>query len=67
MRNSFIFFEIYSKMDIVRWGTMGIFDKFKNIFIKHDKEEVEVYDKGLEKTRKEFSSIEITVTLKAKV
>ena len=35
---------------------MGIFDKFKNIFTKHDKEEVEVYDKGLEKTRKEFSS-----------
>ena len=35
---------------------MGIFDKFKNIFTKHDKEDVEVYDKGLEKTRKEFSS-----------
>ena len=35
---------------------MGIFDKFKNIFTKHNKEEVEVYDKGLEKTRKEFSS-----------
>ena len=35
---------------------MGIFDKFKNIFTKHNREEVEVYDKGLEKTRKEFSS-----------
>ena len=37
---------------------MGIFDKFKNIFStnKQEKEEVEVYDKGLEKTRKEFVS-----------
>ena len=33
---------------------MGIFDKFKKIFTKHEKEEVEVYDKGLEKTRKDF-------------
>ena len=33
---------------------MGIFDKFKNIFNKKDKEEIESYDKGLEKTRKEF-------------
>ncbi|MBQ9071736.1 MAG: signal recognition particle-docking protein FtsY [Bacilli bacterium] len=33
---------------------MGLFDKFKNIFTKKEKEEVEVYDKGLEKTRKEF-------------
>ena len=30
---------------------MGIFDKFKNIFKKEEKEEVEIYDKGLEKTR----------------
>jgi len=37
---------------------MGLFDKFKNIFStnKQEKEEVEVYDKGLEKTRKEFVS-----------
>ena len=33
---------------------MGIFDKFKNIFKKEEKEEVEVYDKGLEKTRNNF-------------
>ena len=37
---------------------MGLFAKFKNIFStnKQEKEEVEVYDKGLEKTRKEFVS-----------
>ena len=35
---------------------MGLFDKFKNIFVKKEKEEVELYDKGLEKTRKEFVS-----------
>ena len=33
---------------------MGIFDKFKNILKKSEKEEVELYDKGLEKTRKNF-------------
>ena len=33
---------------------MGLFDKFKNIFSKEEKEEVEVYEKGLEKTREEF-------------
>ncbi len=33
---------------------MGIFDKFKKIFTKEEKKEVEVYDKGLEKTRKDF-------------
>ncbi len=33
---------------------MGIFDKFKNIFKKEEKEEVELYDKGLEKTRNNF-------------
>ena len=33
---------------------MGLFDKFKNIFKKEEKEEVEVYDKGLEKTRNNF-------------
>ena len=38
---------------------MGLFDKFKNIFKSNDKEEqeeLEVYDKGLEKSRKYFSS-----------
>ncbi len=43
---------------------MGIFDKLKNIITKKSenttkeelKEEVEIYDKGLEKTRKEFIS-----------
>ena len=33
---------------------MGLFDKFKNMFSKEEKEEVEVYEKGLEKTREEF-------------
>ena len=33
---------------------MGIFDKFKNIFKKEEKEELAVYDKGLEKTRNSF-------------
>lgn len=36
---------------------MGIFDKIKNIFVGAEKsKEAEIYDKGLEKTRKEFSS-----------
>ena len=33
---------------------MGMFDKFKNIFKKEEKEEVKAYDKGLEKTRNNF-------------
>ncbi len=33
---------------------MGLFDKFKNIFKKEEKEEVELYNKGLEKTRNNF-------------
>ena len=33
---------------------MGLFNKFKNIFKKEEKEEVEAYSIGLEKTRKEF-------------
>lgn len=33
---------------------MGLFDKFKNIFKNEEKAEVELYDKGLEKTRKNF-------------
>lgn len=35
---------------------MGIFDKFKKVFIKEEKKDLEQYDKGLEKTRKEFVS-----------
>ena len=35
---------------------MGLFDKFKKIFKKEEKEDLEIYDKGLEKTRKEFVS-----------
>lgn len=35
---------------------MGLFDKFKKVFSKKEenKEDIEVYEKGLEKTRKEF-------------
>lgn len=35
---------------------MGLFDKIKKVFSKDKREEVEKYDKGLEKTRKEFIS-----------
>lgn len=45
---------------------MGLFDKFKNVFskkevtnteiTKEEKEDIKAYDKGLEKTRKEFVS-----------
>lgn len=39
---------------------MGLFDKFKNVFNKKEnkkeEKELEIYDKGLEKTRKEFVS-----------
>ena len=35
---------------------MGLFDKFKSIFKKEEKEDLEIYDKGLEKTRNEFVS-----------
>ena len=35
---------------------MGIFNKFKNIFKKEEKEDVDAYSNGLEKTRKEFVS-----------
>ena len=35
---------------------MGLFNKFKNIFSKKEEKEVETYEKGLEKTRKEFTS-----------
>ena len=33
---------------------MGLFDKFKSVFKKEDKKDIEIYDQGLEKTRKEF-------------
>lgn len=35
---------------------MGLFDKFKKVFKKDDKKDLETYDKGLEKTRNEFVS-----------
>ena len=35
---------------------MGLFDKIKKVFSKDKSESVEKYDKGLEKTRKEFVS-----------
>lgn len=35
---------------------MGLFNKFKQIFVPVNKENVDAYDKGLEKTRKEFVS-----------
>ena len=35
---------------------MGLFDKIKKVFSKEKSEEVEKYDKGLSKTRKEFVS-----------
>jgi len=35
---------------------MGLFDKFKKVFKKEEKKDLEIYDKGLEKTRNEFVS-----------
>lgn len=35
---------------------MGLFDKFKDVFKKEEKKDIELYDKGLEKTRNEFIS-----------
>ena len=43
---------------------MGLFDKFKNIFVKEEKVETEQYEKGLEKTRKEFTSKLNLLTMK---
>lgn len=43
---------------------MGLFDKFKSVFKKEEKEVVESYDKGLEKTRKEFTSKLNLLTMK---
>lgn len=46
---------------------MGLFDKFKNIFKKEEKEEVEIYDKGLEKTRDNFLSALLNLNKKHKI
>jgi len=35
---------------------MGLFDKFKKVFKREEKQNIEIYDKGLEKTRNEFVS-----------
>ncbi len=35
---------------------MGLFDKFKNVFKTSNKPQVELYDRGLEKTRNDFVS-----------
>lgn len=35
---------------------MGLFDKFKKVFKKEEKKDIESYDKGLETTRREFVS-----------
>ena len=43
---------------------MGMFDKFKTLFQKGNKEEVENYHNGLEKTRKEFTSKLNLLTMK---
>ena len=43
---------------------MGIFDKFKNVFKKEEVIETKSYEKGLEKTRKEFTSKLNLLTLK---
>lgn len=46
---------------------MGLFDKIKNLFTNTEtKKEVEVYDKGLEKTRKDFISKLTSLTKKYK-
>ncbi len=43
---------------------MGIFDKFKTLLKKEEVDEVASYDKGLEKTRKEFTSKLNLLTMK---
>ena len=35
---------------------MGLFDKIKKVFTKSEEKTVEKYDKGLEKSRREFVS-----------
>ena len=60
MKNLFFFnaFMVKYWYSIQGGFDMGLFDKFKNVFggNKVEQEEVELYDKGLEKTRKEFVS-----------
>lgn len=52
-------------MNMIKTGDdMGIFDKFKNIFGKEEKLDTDKYEKGLEKTRKEFTSKLNLLTLK---
>ena len=46
---------------------MGIFDKFKNVFKKEEKSEVELYDKGLEKTRDNLLSSLLTLNKNHKI
>lgn len=43
---------------------MGMFDKFKTLFKKEEKQEIDSYEKGLEKTRKEFTSKLNLLTMK---
>lgn len=45
---------------------MGLFTKFKNLIKKEEKEEVELYDKGLEKTRENVLSNIINLNKKYK-
>lgn len=46
---------------------MGFFDKFKKVFKKEEKKEIESYDKGLEKTRNNFLSQIITLNKNHKI
>ena len=41
-------------LELHKGDVMGLFDKFKNVFKKENKYEVELYNKGLEKTRNNF-------------
>lgn len=43
---------------------MGLFDKFKNIFKNNTSEDIKIYEDGLEKTRKEFTSKLNLLTMK---
>ena len=45
---------------------MGIFDKFKTLIKKENKEELNLYDKGLEKTRKEITK-EVSENIKINI
>ncbi len=46
---------------------MGLFDKFKNIFKKEEKEATQIYDKGLEKTRNNLLNSLLTLNKNHKV